>query len=41
MPEEWQESDAFDTTDIVTAFLQPGFGIEMHGLEDFVIVPIE
>lgn len=40
MPDEWKATDEFDTTSIVQAFLPPGFGVEMHGWEDFCIVAI-
>ena len=41
MSDEWKETDTFDTTAIVQVFLPPGFGVEMHGWEDFIVVPVE
>lgn len=41
MPAPHNEDDEFDTTAIVQAFLPAGFGVEMHGWEDFCVVPVE
>lgn len=41
MPAPHNENDDFDMSDIVQAFLPNGFAVEMHGWEDFCIVPAE